>query len=67
MKGKDCCVCGQKIARLDVYIVRAQGKICSQCVLDRGIPVGGQVSRRMLRQGEERPARTAGNLLPAGT
>lgn len=43
MDSRHCCVCGREIEALDVFILRAQGKICSRCLLDRGIPVGGPV------------------------
>jgi recombinational DNA repair protein (RecF pathway) len=46
MDSRHCCVCGREIASFDVYILRAQGKICSQCVVERGIPVGGPSSGR---------------------
>lgn len=45
-------VCGNPIEFMDVYILRAQGRICSRCVLSRGIPVSGRVSRQALRRGE---------------
>jgi len=52
MDSRHCCVCGQKIRALDVYVWRVQGKICSQCILEREIPVGGRISRAALRRGE---------------
>ncbi len=55
MDSRHCCVCGRAIEALDVYILRAQGKICSQCVLERDIPVGGVATRRQLRQGAVNP------------
>jgi|GEM_PF-2952906 len=57
-----CCVCGQAIGGMDVYGLRAQGKICSRCLLDRCIPVGGRMSRQALRRGERQgrqPGRAA--------
>ena len=51
---------------MDVYILRAQGKICSRCLLERGIPVGGRVSRQTLHRGDGCRNRPAGDLLPAG-
>jgi hypothetical protein len=51
MDSRHCCVCGHEIMQMDVYIFRLQGKICSRCVLERGIPVGGKVSRQMLHRG----------------
>uniref|UniRef100_I2Q5G2 Uncharacterized protein n=1 Tax=Desulfovibrio sp. U5L TaxID=596152 RepID=I2Q5G2_9BACT len=66
MDGRHCCVCGQKLARMDVYILRAQGKICSRCLLERGIPVGGRVSRQTLHRGDGCRSRPSGDLLPAG-
>ncbi|KHK03600.1 hypothetical protein NY78_1188 [Desulfovibrio sp. TomC] len=59
MDGKHCAVCGQQIEYMDVFILRAQGKICSRCVLSWGIPVSGRISRETLRRGawRERPAR----------
>lgn len=50
MDSKHCAVCAQPIAFMDVYIVRAQGRICSRCILARGIPLTGQVSRQELRR-----------------
>lgn len=57
MDSRHCCVCSREIASLDVYILRAQGKICSQCVLERGIPVGGPSSGRQALPvcGQRRP------------
>jgi len=63
---RHCCVCGQSIVRMDVYILRAQGKICSSCLLERGIPVGGRVSREQLHRGEDRRPLVAGEMQPAG-
>ena len=51
MDSRHCAVCSQELELLDVYIVRAQGKICSRCVLSRGIPVSGRISRETLRRG----------------
>ncbi|OLN25244.1 hypothetical protein DVDV_3490 [Desulfovibrio sp. DV] len=39
---------------MDVFILRAQGKICSRCVLSRGIPVSGRISRETLHRGRWR-------------
>lgn len=52
MDAGHCAVCGNPIEFMDVYILRAQGKICSRCVLSRGIPVSGRVSRQTLWRGE---------------
>ncbi|EKO39866.1 MAG: hypothetical protein B193_1427 [Solidesulfovibrio magneticus str. Maddingley MBC34] len=52
MDARHCAVCGNPIELMDVYILRAQGKICSRCVLSRGIPVSGRVSRQALWRGE---------------
>lgn len=54
MDSRHCAVCGQDMEVMDVYIVRAQGRICSRCVLSRGIPVSGRISRQVLRRGRER-------------
>ena len=54
MDGKHCCVCGQELLAFDVYILRAQGKICSRCLLERGIPVGGKISRQAFWRGKWR-------------
>lgn len=64
MDSRHCCVCGQELLYMDVYILRMQGKICSQCVLERGIPVGGKISRAALHRGAscDRPAPSG--LLP---
>lgn len=51
MDNRHCAVCGQELEFMDVYIVRAQGRICSRCVLSRGIPVSGRISRETLRRG----------------
>ena len=53
MDARHCAVCGNPIEFMDVYILRAQGKICSRCVLSRGIPVSGRVSRQALWRGEQ--------------
>ena len=52
MDAGHCAVCEKPIEYMDVYILRAQGKICSRCVLSRGIPVSGRVSRQALWRGE---------------
>jgi recombinational DNA repair protein (RecF pathway) len=54
MDSRHCAVCGEPIEFMDVFIVRAQGKICSRCVLSRGIPVSGLVSRQALHRGRWR-------------
>ncbi|WP_428559592.1 MAG: hypothetical protein ACP59X_14560 [Solidesulfovibrio sp. DCME] len=53
MEPRHCCVCGRHIEALDIFILRVQGKICSRCVVERGIPVGGRLSRRQLLRGTE--------------
>ena len=67
MDGKHCAVCGEVLEYMDVFILRAQGKICSRCVLSRGIPVSGRISREVLHRGRwgERPA-TPGFALVEG-
>ena len=54
MDGRHCAVCGQQLEYMDVFILRAQGKICSRCVLSRGIPVSGRISRETLHRGRWR-------------
>jgi hypothetical protein len=68
MDSGHCCVCGREILYMDVYILRMQGKICSQCVLERGIPVGGKISRAALHRGAARfrERRCAGERPRAG-
>ena len=66
MDRRHCCVCGRMILPLDVYIWRMQGKICSQCILDREIPVGGRTSRAALRRGEWPGTTPRLKLAPAG-
>ena len=60
MDSRHCAVCSQELEFMDVYIVRAQGKICSRCVLSRGIPVSGRISRETLHRGNyrQKPVRT---------
>ncbi len=60
MDAGHCCVCGEAIGGLDVYALRAQGKICSRCLLERCIPVGGSMSREAIWNGERRGVRPRG-------
>ncbi len=69
MDARHCCVCGRELETLDVYVQRAQGKICSRCVLDRGIAIGGPREPRPVWPGRRiaRPAapRLAVPIFPA--
>ncbi|MHC1788388.1 hypothetical protein [Solidesulfovibrio sp.] len=65
MDSRHCAVCGQEIEFMDVFIVRAQGRICSRCVLSRGIPVSGRISRETLRRGPWRDVRPGLRLAAA--
>jgi hypothetical protein len=66
MDSRHCCVCGQEVTAMDVYILRVQGKICSQCLLERGIPVGGKVSRQWLHRGVPSGMTARPQLVPVG-
>jgi recombinational DNA repair protein (RecF pathway) len=67
MDARHCAVCQEPIEFMDVYIQRAQGKICSRCVLSRGIPVSGRIPREVLRRGKwGRPAVFARPALAGG-
>ncbi|MEA4858563.1 hypothetical protein [Solidesulfovibrio sp.] len=66
MDSRQCCVCGRPIEALDIFILRAQGRICSRCVVERGIPVGGQLSRRQLHRGNLPSRPVAGKPIAAG-